>query len=508
MNRSFWAGALLITGLMVLNGCSDGGSSAKKDTSPDAFEFQAKSDAPFETWQEFGPIVVSGIDTATSISVTGGEYKIDNGDYTAKTGKVNAGNQVTVRLMSNVKGDSEARAVLKIGDKEAEALSTTGPDTIPPEVKILFPTPYTMTQDGSVFIRGQAEDVNGQLDSVLVNGIEVDSDDGLKNWTVTVPLPEEENTITVVATDEEGNEDNSQTITVKMDPEGGVFPNSDNPTARIGRAGDFAVINEREYLVVPDYGGDAIVSVDLESGVREILFQADFQSPQTLLFRSINEAYLSDRGFIYRIDIESQSIFTLAETSENGLIRSPRGIMFGVRDEQDGLYIADGKNIIWLDLETNSQTLLYSGEIGNSYPDGATEIDEIIFSLKPNEVGKDLLFLSNSVVYSVDFETGILDNYFEDGLNSQIRGFEVDSNGVIYTVGLSDGSLISYDFLQNRILYPHENTDWSGDTSLQAYGIVCKDEKHYCLVCDAGLNTIFVMDKESGYKTILSRSPQ
>lgn len=95
--------------------------SAAPDTTPDQFTFSDQTGVALSTVIESAPIVVSGINTAASISVAGGEYAIstDGGSswsaYTSTAGTVNNGNWVKVRHTSSASNSTAINTTLTIG---------------------------------------------------------------------------------------------------------------------------------------------------------------------------------------------------------------------------------------------------------------------------------------------------------------------------------------------------------------------------------------------------------
>ena len=64
---------------------------------------------------ESNTITVTGIQTAVSISITGGQYKIGTGNYTSNTGTVSANQSVTVRVSAASTPSTTTTATLTIG---------------------------------------------------------------------------------------------------------------------------------------------------------------------------------------------------------------------------------------------------------------------------------------------------------------------------------------------------------------------------------------------------------
>ncbi len=126
---------------LLLVGCGGGGDSAAPapgpaapppDTTPVAFTFAAQKDATPSAQVASAPIVISGIDAAAPVSVTGGEYSIDNGAYTSAAGTVANNQTVRVRATAASQFSTSQTVVLTIGGVSASFVVTTAdPDTTP-----------------------------------------------------------------------------------------------------------------------------------------------------------------------------------------------------------------------------------------------------------------------------------------------------------------------------------------------------------------------------------------
>lgn len=71
------------------------------DTTPDQFSGETKSGQALSTTVTFNAVTPVGYDTATTISVTGGSYKINNGSYVTSSGTLNPGDSFTARNTSS-----------------------------------------------------------------------------------------------------------------------------------------------------------------------------------------------------------------------------------------------------------------------------------------------------------------------------------------------------------------------------------------------------------------------
>jgi hypothetical protein len=99
--------------------------SASPDTTPDPFTLNDLTGQPVSTSVTSNAIIVSGIDTATAISIAGGLYSINGGVYTSAVGTVNNGDSVTVRLTASENHLTSVDAILTIGGVSDAFVVTT-----------------------------------------------------------------------------------------------------------------------------------------------------------------------------------------------------------------------------------------------------------------------------------------------------------------------------------------------------------------------------------------------
>lgn len=126
-NRAITALAVSADGAKAYAGTRSGTvwTYAFADVTPDAFSFAPQLDVAPGTVVTSNPIVVSGINTAAAVSVTGGTYSINGGAYTAAAGSVHSGDTVTLRQTSSAAFSSTTIATLTIGGMGANFQATT-----------------------------------------------------------------------------------------------------------------------------------------------------------------------------------------------------------------------------------------------------------------------------------------------------------------------------------------------------------------------------------------------
>ncbi len=119
--------------VLTIGGVSDTFTSTTLaiDTTPDAFSFTDQTDVGRSTPITSNAITVSGINSAAAISVSNGEYRINNGGFTNTTGTVANSDTVQVRHTSSGSFSTTTDTVLTIGGVSDTFTSTTLPDTTP-----------------------------------------------------------------------------------------------------------------------------------------------------------------------------------------------------------------------------------------------------------------------------------------------------------------------------------------------------------------------------------------
>jgi hypothetical protein len=190
------------------------------DSTPDPFNFVDQTNVALNTLVETAAVTVSGINMPADISVTGGEYSINNGAYTAVAGTVTNGQTVKVRHTSSESNSTTTNTVLTIGGISGTFTSTTvAPAEVPPVMGNVPDQTYT---SGSAItnlnISNYVTLTNGDvitaytLTGALPTGLSFNSTTGVLSGTPTQAgtFP-----MSVTATDNDGaSNSDSFTITV------------------------------------------------------------------------------------------------------------------------------------------------------------------------------------------------------------------------------------------------------------------------------------------------------
>ncbi len=103
----------------VLLGVSDTFTSRTRvgDAIPDRFRFNDVSNAPLSSVQTSNTVIITGIETPTPISISGGQYSIGclEAGFTGDPGMIGPGQSVCVRVMTSHQNSVETRARLNVG---------------------------------------------------------------------------------------------------------------------------------------------------------------------------------------------------------------------------------------------------------------------------------------------------------------------------------------------------------------------------------------------------------
>ena len=94
------------------------------DSIPDAFTFTPKTGADLNT-QYTASMTVSGTDTGSLVSITGGEYQIGTGSFVTSTGTVQSGDMITVRGFSSPSYSTSTFVILTISGVSGTFTITT-----------------------------------------------------------------------------------------------------------------------------------------------------------------------------------------------------------------------------------------------------------------------------------------------------------------------------------------------------------------------------------------------
>lgn len=137
-----------------VNGTFDSVAQSGSTVMPVAFTLDPKTSVPIGVWMTSNAIAVQGTNAPAPISVTGGEYSIDGGAFTADPGKVYSGQTVIVGQTAAPAPGVQTDTTLNIGGRGVTfTMVTEPPRTLPHAFAFLSLTPpyyNSITPDSDV----------------------------------------------------------------------------------------------------------------------------------------------------------------------------------------------------------------------------------------------------------------------------------------------------------------------------------------------------------------------
>lgn len=121
-----WQEALTAEQVAEVYNAGTGWEYTPPDTTPDAFDFTDVTDADLSTVYVSDSQVVTGMDACTAISITGGEYRINGGAWTAAAGTIDPGDTLELRLTSSADPETATTATVTVGTLAVDWSVTTG----------------------------------------------------------------------------------------------------------------------------------------------------------------------------------------------------------------------------------------------------------------------------------------------------------------------------------------------------------------------------------------------
>lgn len=516
------------------------------DTTADAFSFTAVTGAELNKEYTSEAVTINGIDVAVPVSITGGLYSINGGEFTSAAGTVAAGQTITLKATSSSKTDTTQTAVLSVGSISGTFAVTTIPDTTPPVAEFKFPTPYTMSEANSVKVRGTATDdhaitsmkvvvrsYNFDAPTVTLSTETIDvtpkAAGDYSSWTANIPLTAlAENEVKVIATDDRENETllaDANKVVIRQANVASAFPDEVNQFAN---ATVSALDTERNRILVADW--QKVMAVDIATGQRTVFIEHD----------SLCSGYL--RGFT--IDHKSSRLYGLCEgykLLEFNLLDAafiednilPEGIAYGVSlDLENGrnrlvlveqVYEFDGGGgRVWafsLDskefavISEGNELPLIKGSFGgiavngdNYWVTSGGQHDDAALHkiISVNAItGKHEVFADNSTGGGELFNA-----LLADGNTAALLGIVKDTkrNRLIVMEGNAN-KLLSIDLTTGeRSLFKDVSYSGTMGKMVSSQDLDLDDQKEFLLLTDDMRKALILVDLETGEKVILTKS--
>ena len=423
--------------------------------------------------------------------------------YTVKIRPDDSGSDITVTVPSNATYDASGN-----GNRTSQA-TVFATNSQAPIVKISFPPPTSLTDGNTITVRGTAVDTSGIM-FIRVNGTEATSTNSYETWEANITLNKGLNTLFVETSDLDLNTA-SHAAQLQINS---VGPELSFPQGIVlDRANNRALVADR-YL-------DAIIAVDLDSGIRSII--SDKQTPNTsvpisdpmcLVLDSQNNRVLvceSDTASITAVDLNSGERSTISGRGNpdyNNPISEPKALALDSENNRL-LLIDDGfSQLLSVDLSTGARTLIS----GRNYPDSSNKFGfptGIVF----DRINNRALVTNSNRLFSVDLTTGIR-TIFSDmttsdviELTSSLEDMVLDEENNRVLIVDRDGLIISIDTSTGTgNIITHHATPDTGNQLISPRGLALDSENNRVLVVDADLNTTLSVDLTSGIRTKISSS--
>lgn len=143
------------------------------DTTPDAFTFATQTGVEPGSVVTSAPVTIGGIDAAAAVSVSGGEYSINGGDFGSAAGTVVAGDALRLRHTASASPARDTRTQLSVGGVVGTFVSRTA-DAAPADDAT--PDAFTFTD-----VVGVAAGTQVTSNTVTISGINVATAISVKN---------------------------------------------------------------------------------------------------------------------------------------------------------------------------------------------------------------------------------------------------------------------------------------------------------------------------------------
>jgi hypothetical protein len=121
-----WIGTVLdATAIAELYNAGAGWEYAPTDNTPDAFAFTNVTDADPSTAYISESQTITGMDAGTAVSITGGEYRINGGEWTSGAGTIDPGDSLEQRATSSAESEGVVTVTVTVGTVSVDWTITT-----------------------------------------------------------------------------------------------------------------------------------------------------------------------------------------------------------------------------------------------------------------------------------------------------------------------------------------------------------------------------------------------
>lgn len=522
MHKSYLQPSVMLKWLMfvgafgLLSACGGGSSDGNNtgtvvtDTTPDSFSFAAQVNTPLNQWVTAQAITVSGINSATAISITNGEFAINGGTFTSSNGSVTNGNTVVVRHMSSAQNATTTNTILTIGGVSATFSSTTvpaGTGSAAASVNITFPLGKAKTSSNTIRVTGTANSAQ-PLANLSVNGTPatfaalsasvpgkvsaaLSPPDYAVSWYADVPLTANtDNTLTVAVTDNAGNI-NNEAATVQVSRK--FAPSTFSYDAQTNRL--YATVENND-----------LVSIDLQSYEYHAL--SNLQSAYNLVFAQ-------DTGKVFYVTAVDSNITLYSTDTETGIVNQVHTFNVALQNGQftnltDIVYASTTQTIYFMLTYPSSDRALHSYELyGFNLSSGSLSlVSSDTVGNGPRLESNKLLSVNNMLLgftwerdglISIDPATGnrslLVDGIA--GYNMALAKGETDN--IIYTAGFAGIFRIDLTTQQITNISPEAEQDIYVTEHIQSLALDTQGNR--LLLSDSTAGLVMAVDLNTGERS-------
>ncbi|AWB65551.1 hypothetical protein C2869_03470 [Saccharobesus litoralis] len=503
-----------------------------QDLVPDDFSFDPKNAAPGTYGVSSTVITVMGINDATPITITGGEYQIGQADFTSQAGTVTAGDKVSIRAMAGATLGDKTNVTLDIGGVTADYVVTAA---LQLEGKVLFPPVNSFTEDDKITVRGSLTPPTGGVPtSVTVNGESATLDGN--NWSVTLTdLQVGQNTLAIEAKDSLSGLWNSS-VTVTRGAVTDAFPAGGESFVNME---DVAIDMDAQkyYVMSSTSANDAkVFEVDMATGARSLFVDVQvLQSDKGIDkgkkgTRSMGVAYSSLDKEVYVGNFKDDAVYQIPVAGDAaGRITS--GSILSAHPAHSK--VANGAQMhdpVEMDIDTERNLLIVATENGTQLT-GVIAIDLASgdrSNFMPNKTPNNKALSVAVDVDGVAGDTG--DRYFFVRKGSQTEVVMIDlANGnaeSVFATGFGDAQSIDVNRSAGMLVVGDNGdnaiklvslADGSSITDLSATGsdknalkqvaaIATEEGMGYAVVVDRNSNALVAVDLSTGDRVFISKN--
>lgn len=288
-----WLWALSFGTLVIAQ--SKGGGGGGKNSTPDPFVFVDQSGVALNVAITSDPITITGINTGSSISISGGTYSRNGGTFTNKKGTAYNGDNIRVRLTSANTYDTARSATLTVGGVSGAFTATTLSETAD-----TTPDAFSLTAQSDVPLNTAITS-----NAITVSGI---------NAPASISISGGQYAINGGAyTSAAGSVNNGNTVTVRLQSSSS---HSTSTTATLTIGGVSAAFTVTTEAFVADTTPDAF----------SFAAQSDVEPGSTVTSNAINvtginaPAPISISGGLYSVN-NGSFVATAGEVNENDSVR-------------------------------------------------------------------------------------------------------------------------------------------------------------------------------------------